>query len=86
MREEGVGEGGGGGEEGGGAGDEVAEVGCWAWGWLAWVLVGWLVWGGGKVPRKLVSSELSDGVSGNGEGGLEVCDEGGGVGKHERGA
>lgn len=42
--------------------------------------------GEGGVPRKLVSSEQSDGVSGNGEGGLEVCDEGGGVGKHERGA
>ena len=41
VREEGVAEGGGGGEEGGGAGDEVGEVGCWAWGWLAWVLADW---------------------------------------------
>lgn len=47
------------------------------------VLVCWL---GGKVPLKLVSGELSDGLSGHGEGGLEVCDEGGGVGKQERGA
>lgn len=42
--------------------------------------------GGVEVPRKLVSRELSDGVLGNGEGGLEVCDESGGVGKQERGA
>lgn len=46
----------------------------------------WLGEGRGEVPRKLVFRELSDGVCGNSEGGLEVCDEGGGVGKQERGA
>ena len=42
--------------------------------------------GRGEVPRRLVSKEQSDGVLGNGDGGLEVCEEGGGVGKHESGA